>query len=388
MNDGPTVFVCAGEVSGDRAAAAVVLALRARYPALRCWGVGGAALAAAGVERIARSEALAVVGLSEALRLLPRVAALRWQLARAWRERRPDLALLVDYPGLNLRLGRALRRRGVPVLYYVAPQRWAWHAAGAQRVRQACDALAAVLPFEPAWYRSRGVVATFVGHPAVDRRAAAAAGASGATFARDAGRPLVAVFPGSRRHELERHLPPLRRAFAALPGVAPILVPATAALAARARVLVPAWPQLEAAPALAIADAALCKAGTVTLEAALAGIPLAAFYRVSGLSHALLQRVVTVPYVALPNILAGAPIVPELLQDELNVAALIAVVSRLLQPRYAAWQRARLAEVAASLGPPGAAERVADLAQRLLDAQPRASRRTISRSRRDPPPSR
>ncbi|MBK8480278.1 MAG: lipid-A-disaccharide synthase [Proteobacteria bacterium] len=366
MIGAPSVFVCAGEVSGDRAAAAVVVELRARFPRLRCWGVGGAALEAAGVELIARSEALAVAGLSEAVGLLPRLAGLRWRLRRAWRLRRPDLALLVDYPGLNLRLACALRRAAVPVLYYVAPQRWAWREGGAARVGRCTDALAVVLPFEAPWYARRGVAATFVGHPALDTRSTLPREATRRALGIEGARAVVAIFPGSRRHELERHLPPLRRAFARLPGVEPLLVPATAALAARCRTLVPAWRQAGTRQALAAADAALCKAGTVTLEVALAGIPLAAFYRLSAFSYALLRRAVKVPYVALPNILARAPVVPELLQHELTPEAIVAVVSRLLQPRYAAWQRARLGQLAALLGPPGAARRVADLAQQLL----------------------
>ncbi|MBK6849189.1 MAG: lipid-A-disaccharide synthase [Proteobacteria bacterium] len=366
MSAALNVFVCAGEVSGDGAAAAVVAELRARLPGVRCWGVGGAALDAAGVELLARSEDLAVAGLSEALALLPRVAALRWRLERAWRARRPDLALLVDYPGLNLRLARALRRAGVPVLFYVAPQRWAWRAEGAARVGRDTEVLAVVLPFEVDWYARHGVVATFVGHPALDRPVTLSRRATRQALGIDGERPRVAVFPGSRQHELERHLPLLRRAFERLPGVEPLVVPATAALAARCRRLVPTWRQVETAQALAVADAALCKAGTVTLEAALAGVPLAAFYRLSALSYAVLRRVVAVPYVALPNVLAQAPIVPELLQGELTPEAIVAVVARLLQPRYAAWQRGRLAEVAAGLGPPGAAIRVAELAQRLI----------------------
>ena len=192
------MLVVAGEPSGDRAAAAVVRALRAERPALRCFGAGGAALAAAGVELRHSSDRLAVTGLSEAAWRLGAAGRALVDLVWQARRRRPALALLVDYPGLNLRLAALLHRAGVPVLYYVAPQRWAWLASRTAVLARAVRRLAVVLPFEAAWFAAQGVTAHFVGHPLLELFAPPPRTVARLALGLDAGARVVALLPGSR----------------------------------------------------------------------------------------------------------------------------------------------------------------------------------------------
>jgi len=363
------VFVVAGEVSGDRAAAPVVAALRRRRPQLRFFGAGGPALGAEGVEILHDAAGLAVTGLTEPLAIAGRVAGMLAGSAREVRRRRPRLALLVDYPGVNLRLARWLARRGVPVLYFIAPQRWAWLGWRLRSLR-ACDRLAVTLPFEQRWFRARGLPATFVGNPCRENLALAPPAAARGELGIGAGERCLALLPGSRAGEVHRHAPLLRRVVRRLRAREPALLPLLAALpgehAALCRRLAPELRQVAAHRALAAADAALCAVGTATLEAALAGVPSVAFYRMSRLSYAVARRLVRVPHVALPNLLLGRSVVPELLQREASVSSLTAAARAALEPDAAARQQATAKELARLLGPPGYAERVADLAEELL----------------------
>lgn len=364
------VLVCAGEASGDRILAPVVRELEQRRPGLRFFGAGGPALHAAGAEIRHSTEDLAVTGVSEVLGAAGAVASLLLDMKREIERRRLVLALLVDYPGANLRVASMARRRGVPVLYYVAPQRWAWLPARARAIARVVDRLAVTLPFEQQWFAERGVPATFVGHPLLDTFRLAAPEQVRAKVKLD-GRRVLVLLPGSRPNEVVRHLPLLLKALAWLPEVQPIIAVLPGTQERACREIAPDLPGLRSSEALALADVALCASGTATLEAALAGVPTAVFYRLSWFSGELAKRLVQVPYVALPNLLLGEEVMPELLQDAATPAALVTAVHRLLEPARAEQQKRRLRDVVLMLGQPGASRRVADIAESIIGRRKR-----------------
>lgn len=361
------VLVAAGEVSGDRMAAGVVREILNKTNGLGFVGFGGAAMASAGVRLWEHESALAVTGAGEALSRAGRVAALLWRVRRQLRADPPRLGLLVDYPGLNLRIAAMLRRAKVPVLYYGAPQRWAWLGFRAGALSRKIDRLAVTLPFEEPWFRARGIDATFVGHPAVERFCPLDRGHARQQLGLGRG-PVLALLPGSRDNEIRRHLPPLVDAVRMLRGrFAPLLAVVPGAGARLCADLAPGLRQTDARLALSAADVALCASGTVTLEAALANVPMAVFYRLSPTSHALARALVRVPYIALPNLLLNRPLVPELIQNDMTPRNLARQAERLLRPETAGPMRAGLTEVVDRLGPPGAASKVAAMAIKLIE---------------------
>jgi lipid-A-disaccharide synthase len=311
---------------------------------------------------------LAVVGLVEALARTPSAIAFLGDMIHQIRRRRPALALLVDFPGLNLRLVSILRYFRIPILYYGAPQRWAWLGSRLSLLRQ-IDALAVTLPFEQAWFRQRGINATYVGHPLLDRVQPADRIAARRSLTRQEQETIIALLPGSREGEIRRHLPILRETLRA-----PDMQKATGVLAAvphspeahLCRQLAPEFLQRETRLALAAADVALCASGTATLEVALSGVPAAVFYRLSPLSYELARRWVKVPWISLPNLVLQQPLLPELIQQAMEPEALARCVLQLLQPA----ERQRIGQgfrqVVERLGPPGVSQRVAALALKLL----------------------
>jgi lipid-A-disaccharide synthase len=369
VTERPRVFVCAGEPSGDRHAADVVRALQAACPGAVLEGVGGAHLAAAGVRLHARAERLSATGAVQPLRGLAAHLMLLGGLRRRFRAGCYDVVLLVDYPGFNLRLARAAAGANLPVLYYIAPQAWAWAPGRAELLRRAVRALAVILPFEEAFFSARGVQTRFVGHPLLDavypsRQAARAA------LALDAGQPVVALFPGSRLAEVRRLWPRLREAARRVREERPDTAVAVAAVqggsypgADGARLI---WDR--PAEVLAAADAVRCKSGTTTLEAAIAGVPSVVVCVADPLSYAIGRRLVRVPFMGLANLVAGAAIVPELIQHAATAERLAAAVLPLLDRdgTPARRQRAGYATVRARLGPPGAAQRAAAMALDLV----------------------
>jgi lipid-A-disaccharide synthase len=335
-------------------------------PELSFFGAGGPALARAGVEIRHPIDRLAVTGIVEAgarLGAAARVAADLWFQIR---RRHPYLALLVDYPGLNLRLAGILRRAGVPVLYYVAPQRWAWLPRRTPELRRRIDRLAVTLPFEVEWFARHGVSAQFVGHPVLDLFAPVPRRRARAMLGLPEGERVVAVLPGSRANELRRHLPLLRATLARFPSIRPLLAVLPEATSRLCRELAPELPQTDAVTALGAADVALCAAGTATLETALAGVPAVVFYRTSALTFEVARRLVRVETIALPNLILGEKLLPELVQHQMTPAALADEVLALLDPQKSRRVRQRLSEVGAHLGQPGVAARVARLALPLL----------------------
>lgn len=363
------VVVSVGEPSGDAHAGQVVRELLRRRSELEVEAVAGPQVAAAGATPIARAERLAAVGLVEAAGALPRHAALLRRLERSFARGRYDLAILVDYPGFHLRVAAAAAAHGVPVLYYIAPQLWAWGAwrMGALRRRTRC--LAVVLPFEEGFFAARGIAARFVGHPLLDRPPAPSRAAARRHLGLTDGRPTLALFPASRPAELHRLWPPFRDAAQVLRNLVPDLAVIVAGLpdgrypGGEEFTLV----RGDSPTVFAAADAALCKSGTATIEAALADVPMVIGYRLHPVTAALARRLSRVERIGLVNLVAGRAVVPELLQEAAQPLALARAVLPLLERDGAAARRQReaFAAVRAALGQPGAAGRVAGLALEL-----------------------
>ncbi len=373
----PTIFIAAGEPSGDLHGAGLARALRARFPRARLLGLGGSRMAAEGVELLAGLDELAVMGFVEVLRHLPFFLDLKRRVFSALESERVDLVVPIDYPGFNLRLARHARARGIPVLYYISPQVWAWHASRTRDLARDADVVAVVLPFEERFLRDRGVHATFVGHPLLDlppRAESRAAWAASAGL--DPERPVLALFPGSRPQEIRRHLElfsaAAERVVVRSPRVQPVV--GTPKDIDRGVYEGARWPLVDGASGLLEqADAALVKSGTSTLETALAGTPGVVAYRMNGLSYAVAKRLVKVPHIALANLIAEERVFPEFVQDAATPEALAAALLPLLDAESPERRRmlAGLSSVRERLRGEGegAAVRTAAIAAELLEAR-------------------
>ena len=368
----PRIFVSAGEPSGDLHAAGVIRALRARYPEAVIEALGGPRMQAAGARLRYRMEGLAAFGLVEVVTKL----AAHWRLLRALRRDftggRYDLVILIDYPGFHLRVAEAARGAGTKVLYYIAPQLWAWRPERARRLAAAVDRLAVVLPFEQPFVGRLGVRSDYVGHPLVDRPASPGREEARAALGLEGGARVLGIFPGSRSQEVGRLWVPFRDAarrlldegrceHAIVAGTAEGEYPDPGPV----RVV-----RGNPSAVLAVSDAVLAKSGTTTLEAALAGTPMVVAYKVHPLTYRMFQRLRTVRWVSLVNLVAEREVVPEMLQELASAGPLADALRPLLDPadpRTLA-QREGLALVRTRLGAPGATERVVALADELLAA--------------------
>jgi lipid-A-disaccharide synthase len=365
----PRIYISAGEPSGDAHAAAVAAALRRRIPGVAMDALGGPLLERAGAHVLDRMEAFSVVGFVEALAKIPAHYRLLARMRTAFREQRYDLVILVDYPGYHLRLAAAAAAAKIPVLYYIAPQLWAW---GSWRVPKLASVrrLAVILPFEEEFFSQRGIPATFVGHPLKDRPPPPSRAEARRLLGLDPTRPTLGLFPGSRAQEVSRHWDVFRAAAARVAAVRPDVQIVAAGVAGAS------YPEPGAIkvhegdplPVFAAADAGICKSGTTTLEAAMADVPMVITYRAHPVSSFIAFRVLRVPWVGLVNLVAGYEVAPELLQRRATPAALAAAVLPLLDPGAPATRRQRegLQLVRDRLGAPGAADRVAQIAMELL----------------------
>jgi lipid-A-disaccharide synthase len=364
------LMLVAGEASGDLHGAALARALHTLAPQVRLYGMGGPRMAEAGVRLLADTRDTAVVGFSEAIRALPALRRVFRRLAAAVETDRPDALVLVDFPGFNLRLARVAHAVGVPVVYFVAPQIWAWRPGRIETIRRCVSLVLAVLPFEPPLYARAGVPAIFVGHPVVDE-VAAAPSRSQARRALGLGDAelVVGLLPGSRQGEVERLAPLIRDAARIVresrPGarfvaaVAPTLE--SEAVAARLAGGPPLQLHRGAHTVMRAADVLVVASGTATLEAGLLGTPMVVCYRVSWSSELIGRAVARVPWISLVNLVLGRAVVPELWRrSETTAERLAAHVLRLLDdPAAAAAQREAFAELAETMGEPGAGRRAA-----------------------------
>lgn len=381
------VWVSAGDVSGDAIGAEFVRAFAERRPEARFVGLGGDEMQRAGVQRIADQRALAVGGLFEWLPGLAQILRTSWRVAVGLRDHRPDLYVVIDSGGFHLpfmRLARALAP--APILYYVAPQVWAWRAGRVPRIAARADRIAVIWPFESSFWGERGVATDFVGHPILDRAIARprpenARRSARASLGLPLDRPLVGLFPGSRRNEVARHLPAQLGALARLradrPEVEGVVVRAPSMgrerIVDRARRAGFEVPRIvDAGPdGLDAIDVAVAKPGTVTLELMLRECPMVVTGRAHPLSVALFRRQFRGQAFALPNLIAGEEVVPELLQEAMTADRIAERVAPLLplgrDPSGPARDQLRaLRGVRACLGEPGASRRTAILAEEML----------------------
>jgi lipid-A-disaccharide synthase len=374
------ILFVAGEASGDLHAAGVARALTARGAPFRLTGIGGNEMQAAGVELIEHAERLAVMGFVEVLKHIPLHYRLARDLERRIRSGDVALVVLIDYPGFNMKIAAAARAAGVPVLYYITPQVWAWGAKRLRELARTITKAAVILPFEEALLREHGIDATFVGHPLLDRaRTLPGRAEARRTLGVGDSDRLLALFPGSRAQEIARHLDPFVETARALQRRDPSL-----------KVIVSAAPHVEIAPercpyplvhsasfsVLRAADAAMCKSGTTTLEAAVAGCPMVVAYRTSAITYAAAKRLVRIPHIGLVNVVAGREVAPEFVQDALVPARVADVLAELLEVTSARRMRmiGELDRVRALLGEAGAAERVASMAIELAGGRAEAAR--------------
>jgi len=398
----PSFMLIAGEPSGDLLGAELVEALRrewaSRIPlssdlqprwvalAPRFFGAGGCSMAAAGTELVCDLTQHAVVGLSDVLRRLWQFRRVFNALLRLAVERQPDAVILVDFSGFNRRFAAALRRRVAArrglfnnwhpaIIQYVSPQVWASRPGRVRSLERDLDLLLSILPFEKDWYALRAprLRVEFVGHPICDRHPRPA---DGDPLARS--RPLVVLLPGSRAAELGRHLPVMLRAGRLLQqwrGVELCVVVPNESLAQQARQLAADTPDIQVqigglGARLREASVAIAATGTVTLECAWFGVPTVAVYRTSWLTYQVAKRLVHVAFLAMPNLLLGEALYPELIQHQATPENIVRETLELLDnPARRAWVQERLGRVAAALGGPGAGGRAARAVLDLLQSR-------------------
>jgi lipid-A-disaccharide synthase len=363
------ILLSAGEASGDMYAARLATALKQRLD-VELFGMGGPQMRAAGVEIITNFSEVAVVGITEILKHLPSLLQAMERIVNAAEQRKPALAILTDFPGFHLRLSRKLKPKGIPNVYYICPQFWAWRPWRVNLVRRRFAKALCIFPFEEKFFLNAGVPTKFIGHPLVG---AVAATKNRKEFCEsqqlDPSRTIVTILPGSRTGELSHHMPVLQQAAALINGKVPAQFVVAAARIQDVAELKLGWAtgltirvmEGETYNALAAANAAIVSSGTATVETALLNVPMVVIYRVSPLTATLAKPLVRTPHFAMVNLIAEKRVVPELVQDDFTPERVAAETLSLLQePNAREAQRRGLEEVRKRLGPPGAVERAAD----------------------------
>jgi lipid-A-disaccharide synthase len=379
VNQSVRLMIVAGEASGDKHGAKLVAALRSLRPdlPLEFFGSGGEEMCAAGVETLVDIREVAIMGLLEVSRALPKFLQVFRRLRRAARERDPALVILIDWPEFNLRLAKKLKSDNRRVIYYISPQVWAWRSYRIHAIKRFVERMLVILPFEKDYYERNGVDVDYVGHPLLDSvRVTASRDDFCSRYRFDSSKPIIALLPGSRHSEIKYILPPMLDA---------------------ARLLNRSHPQLQFAlplaktfsideigtqshpirnlkliendtyNALSAAELAVVASGTATLETAIIGTPLIIVYRASTLNWRIFRPLINVPFVGMPNLIAGRAIAPELLQDDMNPERLAAQITAMLDdPTWLARLRADLAEVRQELGSSNASERAASRILEML----------------------
>ncbi len=345
---GLRIGVLAGEASGDILGSRVLAALRQCYGELSVEGIGGPLMAAQGLDSMFPMERLSVMGFVEPLKRLPELLGIRAELYRHFSADPPDLFLGIDSPDFNLHLEQKLRARGVPVAHLVSPTVWAWRSGRVRKISRAVDRMLCLFPFETDIYRQHGVEAEFVGHPLADElRQVPSRTAARTALGLPTGGRLLALLPGSRSGEVRLLAPLFLAAAAQLVGVEPdlrlVLPAANEDRAAELKLMLERYPDLpvtllqgRSREAMLASDAVLLASGTATLEAMLLRRPMVVAYRMASLSWALVSRLVKTEYAALPNILAGRALVPELIQEAATSGAMVEALTPLLQDPAAA----------------------------------------------------
>ncbi|WP_337476096.1 lipid-A-disaccharide synthase [Acidaminococcus timonensis] len=366
------VFISAGEASGDLHAAALTRAILQQDPSAQVFGMGGEALAAAGGEVVFNYKEYSVMGFVEVLKALPRLLGLKKAFRRLMEERRPDVFVTVDYPDFNMRVAKEAKALGIPVFSYIPPSAWAWRRGRAKMVAGLCTKVACIYPFAAQVYQEAGANVEFVGNPLVDIVQPEMSPQEAEAFlGKRPGHPVVLLLPGSRVKEITGVLPVMLQALPLIkkqqPDVDFVLQKAPSidrdlldSLLARSPEPVKVV-EGHNYDVMTASDAALATSGTVTLEAALCGLPSVICYRASALSIFLARHLVYVKYIGLPNILAGKEILPELIQENMTPERMASAVLAFLEPEGARSVRRELQQAVAKLGKPGAVDRTAAL---------------------------
>lgn len=354
----PFFLIVAGDPSGDVHAASLIASLKRQRPEARVAAVGGERCRAVADDFVEDLASRGVSGFWEPVVQIGFLRRLSARLDAVLRERKPDAVICVDYYGFNRRVLALARRHGVPAFYFISPQVWASRAARIQVLKQHVRRMLVIFPFEERLYRDAGVPVTFVGHPLLDSMPAPSSSRSTAG-------PVIGLLPGSRRSELRRHLPICYEAFRLLRAQRPSL---------RGVLFAASQPDEEYGTLpegvtlvrdrhyemRATLDIAICSSGTATLENALLGVPMVVIYKLSWLTYLIARAIVTVKQIAMANVLAGRPIVPELIQHDATPSRVVAAVAGILDnPERAARMRADLLALRGTLGEPGATDRAA-----------------------------
>ncbi len=371
-------MMIAGEASGDMHGARLVEAMQALSPGLKFFGIGGRALRQAGVRISVDNSQLAVVGISEALSKL-RILLRALKIAKDDLKRiRPDLLVVIDFPDFNLRVATTARKLGIPVMYYISPQIWAWRTGRLKKIKKVVDHMVVIFPFEVAFYRTNHVPVTFVGHPLLDGMTPTTSGQTNETLG--ANSSLIGLLPGSRNEEVRRLLPTMVQVADILSAHMPGMRFAIPVASSVDRALVETIAEGRTARFLILSDKlrnildeatlVITASGTVTLEAAIAGTPMIIVYKVSNFSYWLAKRLVRVEHIGLVNLVAGKTVAPELIQHEASAEKIAQRALQLLtdENRLAEMRRA-LSRVTRRLGAPGASKRAARVAMGLLSGK-------------------
>ncbi|HZU22721.1 MAG TPA: lipid-A-disaccharide synthase [Terriglobales bacterium] len=389
------VLISAGEASGDHYGAGLARALRRQWgEQLEVSGLGGSEMRQAGCDTVVDAHDIAVVGITEVVSSLPRIRRGFHRLLQEAERRRPAVAVLIDFPDFNLRLAKQLHRRGIPVVYFVSPQMWAWRSGRVKQIQRYVSKMIVIFPFEVKWFRERGIEAEYVGYPLADERPEVPPREQfAAKFALDPLKPWIALLPGSRRSEAARMAPRMAYTAALLGDEFEYVVPVAPSLEANelarlfsGRFLQPAGAgprhsqarivlATDARAVLAHARAAVVASGTATVQAALAGTPFVMVYRVAPSSYALGRWMVRVANFAMPNLIAGRRIVPELVQGRFTAANVVRELRKIIPDGPERSQMvAGLAEVRARLSTPEGASGAATALDRAATAVLQAAR--------------
>jgi lipid-A-disaccharide synthase len=371
------VLIVAGESSGDLHGANLAKELLKRRPNLALAGIGGLQMRNAGVDTLIDNRELAVVGLWEVLSHFSHIKRAFDTMTDILKNDPPALLILIDYPDFNLRLAKVAKKAGVPVVYYISPQVWAWRKGRVKTIRKIVDKMLVVFPFEEKFYHKSGVDCAFVGHPLLDAIGELPTHEFlAARFGLDASRPILGLLPGSRRKELSFHLSVMLDSWKLIreqvPGIQAILPVADTLDIEGIRASISGFDDIKVVQhdtpgVMAVMDAAVVASGTATLQTALYGKPMVIIYKLSPVTYQIGKRLIKLPFIGIVNLLMDEEVVPELIQDDASPERISALASRIFKDgEYRTSVREKLERVREKLGGPGASGRAADEVLKII----------------------